>query len=260
MSDLAAVRRVSLARLLAARGFVRVADASTELGVSEVTIRSDLTVLEGEGSAIRVHGGAMPADPFHREAPVESTRDERAAAKRAIGTAAAGLVSSGDCVFLDAGSTALTIADELLRRRDVRELVIVTSALTIALALEPAIPRYEVVVTGGTLRPLQHSLVNPFAAPMLGSLRFDIAFIGCNGIHPRHGVTNVNLPEAEVKTLAMRSAKRTVLVADASKLGRVDPAVIAPLDGFDLLVTAGEAPAGDLEALRVTGLDVRAVG
>lgn len=260
MPDLAAVRRGSLARLLAVRGFVRVADASAELGVSEVTIRSDLTALERAGSAIRVHGGAMPVDALHREAPVESTRDEQAAAKRAIGAAAAGLVSSGDCVFLDAGSTAQAIADELLGRRELHDLVIVTSALPIALALEAAIPRYEVVVTGGTLRPLQHSLVNPFAAPMLGSLRFDLAFIGCNGIHPRHGVTNVNLPEAEVKALAMRSAKRTVLVADASKLGRVDPAVIAPLDGFDVLVTAGEVPAGELDALRAAGLDVRAVG
>jgi DeoR family transcriptional regulator of aga operon len=260
VSDLAAVRRASLAGLLASRGFVRVADASLELGVSEVTIRSDLTALEREGRAVRVHGGAMPVDPLHREAPIESTRDERAAAKRAIGAAAAAMVSSGDCVYLDAGSTAHAIADELLHRRELHDLVIVTSALPIALALEPAIPRYGVVVTGGTLRPLQHSLVNPFAAPMLDALRFDLAFIGCTGIHPRHGATNVNLPEAEVKSLVMRSAKRTVLVADASKLGRVDPAVIAPLDDIDRLLTAGAAAAEELDALRAAGLDAVAVG
>jgi DeoR family transcriptional regulator of aga operon len=113
-----------------------------------------------------------------------------------------------------------------------------------------------VVVTGGTLRPLQHSLVNPFAAPMLAALRFDLAFIGCNGIHPVSGVTNVNLPEAEVKTLAMRSAKRSVLVADGSKLLHVDPAVIGSIAEFSQLLTAGDAPAGAVDALRQAGLDV----
>ncbi|MEO8095106.1 MAG: DeoR family transcriptional regulator, partial [Pseudolysinimonas sp.] len=107
MSDPAAVRRSTLARLLSSRGFVRVADASLELGVSEVTVRGDLSALEREGRAVRVHGGAMPADALSRESPVESTRDQRAADKHAVGVAAARLVSSGDCIYLDAGSTAL---------------------------------------------------------------------------------------------------------------------------------------------------------
>jgi DeoR family transcriptional regulator of aga operon len=260
MSEPAAVRRGALARLLATRGFVRVADASLELGVSEVTIRADLSALEREGRATRVHGGAMPADALTRESPVESTRDQRAAAKRAIGAAAAAMVSSGDCVYLDAGSTALALAGELLLRRELHDVLVVTSALPIALALEPGIPRLEVLVTGGTLRPLQHSLVNPFAAPMLDALRFDLAFIGCTGVDARHGVTNVNLPEAEIKTLAMRSSRRTVLVADGSKAGRIDPAVICRLDQVDLLLTAGESAPGAIEALRRAGLAVEEAG
>lgn len=260
MPDPAVTRRAALARLLAARGFVRVVDAGFELGVSEVTIRADLTALAREGRAVRVHGGAMPADSLVRESPVESTRDERAAAKRAIGAAAAALVRSGDCVFLDAGSTALAVAEELLQRRELHDVVVVTSALPIALTLEAGVPRLSVVVTGGTLRPLQHSLVNPFAAPMLAALRFDLALIGCNGVHSEHGVTNVNLPEAEIKSLVMRAAKRRVVVADGGKLGRVEPAVICPLAGIDTLLTAGESPAGELEALRGAGLDVVVLG
>jgi DeoR family transcriptional regulator of aga operon len=258
MSDPAAVRRGTLAMLLTLRGFVRVADASLELGVSEVTVRADLSALARDGRAVRVHGGAMPVDALVRESPVESTRDQQADAKRSIGIAAAHLVSSGDCIYLDAGSTALAIAEVLLERRELHDVIVVTSALPLALALEPGIPRFEVVVTGGTLRPLQHSLVNPFAATMLAALRFDLAFIGCNGIHPRHGVTNVNLPEAEVKTLAVRSAQRAVLVADGSKLMRIDPAVIGGLGDFAQLVTAGEAPDGAVEAVRSAGLEVLA--
>ncbi|MGX5681939.1 DeoR/GlpR family DNA-binding transcription regulator [Schumannella luteola] len=229
-------RRQQLAALVDARGFVRVADAADELGVSDVTIRGDLSALERRGAVIRVHGGAMPSAAF-REPTLEAALDRDAAAKRAIGREAASLVSSGQAIYVDAGSTAMALAESLVERRDLHDLVVVTTGLTIALALEAAIPRFTVIVTGGTLRPLQHSLVNPFAAPMLESLRLDTAFIGCNGIHPEHGVTNLNLPDAEIKRLVIGASRRTVLIADASKIGRTDLAVIAPVAAFDLLIT-----------------------
>lgn len=248
------VRREELARLVGERGFVRVADASARLGVSDVTIRGDLSALAAAGSVVRVHGGAMPA--ADRESPLEASLTTDAAEKAAIGRAAARLVSSGQSVYLDAGSTAMAVATALVERHDLRDLVIVTSGLTVALALEPALPRFTVVVTGGTLRPLQHSLVNPFAAPMLDALRLDIAFIGCNGIHPVDGVTNVNLPEAEIKTRVLRASRRHVLVADATKLGRTEVAVIGAIADFDVLITAGSAPAALLDELRAGGLAV----
>jgi len=247
-------RRQVLAAHVAARGFLRVTEASLELGVSEVTIRGDFSALEGAGELVRVHGGAMPrAD---REPSLESSIETASAAKTAIGAAAARLVSSGQSIYIDAGSTAMALAVALVERHELGDLVVVTSGLTIALALEPALPRFTVVVTGGTLRPLQHSLVNPFAAPMLDSLRLDIAFIGCNGIHPEHGVTNLNLPEAEIKTRVLRSSTRHVLLADASKLGNTEVAVIAPIAAFDTLVTAGEAPTALIAELRARGLSV----
>jgi DeoR family transcriptional regulator of aga operon len=248
------LRREQLARLVAARGFLRVADAALVLGVSDVTIRGDLSALERTGAIVRVHGGAMPV--ADRESSLETSIETAAAAKNAIGGAAARLVSSGQSIYIDAGSTAMAVARALVERSELRDLIVVTSGLTIALALEPALPRFTVVVTGGTLRPLQHSLVNPFAAPMLDSLRLDIAFIGCNGIHPEDGVTNVNLPEAEIKTLVLRSSRRHVLVADASKLGHTEVAVIGPIAAFDTLVTAGGAPADLVAALSAKGLVV----
>lgn len=235
---------------MAQRGFVRVADVSLELGVSEVTVRGDLSALEAVGQVIRVHGGAMPAGSV-AESPLESSLDRDAAAKAAIGRAAARRVSSGQSIYVDAGSTPMALATALVERHDLHDLVVVTCSLTVALALEPAIPRFTVILTGGTLRPLQHSLVNPFAAPMLDALNLDLAFIGCNGIHPVRGVTNVNLPEAEIKSLVLRSAERAVILADASKLGRVDLALIAPVADFDELITAGEPAEGVLEQLAI---------
>jgi DeoR family transcriptional regulator of aga operon len=152
----------------------------------------------------------------------------------------------------------MALAREIVERRDLHDLVVVTSGLTIALALEPAVPRITVLVTGGTLRPLQHSLVNPFAAPMIASLRLDAAFIGCNGIHPVDGVTNLNLPDAEIKRLAMGASRRSILLADASKLGRTDLAVIAGLSSFERLVTAG--PSEHHGALAAAGLVIDDAG
>jgi DeoR family transcriptional regulator of aga operon len=246
-------RRRQLSQLVASRGFIRVTDAADELGVSEVTVRGDLSALEKRGGIVRVHGGAMPSTAI-RESSLEASLDRDAAAKRAIGREAAAMVSSGESLFVDAGSTCMALAEALVERRDLSDLVVVTSGLTIALALEQALPRFTVIVTGGTLRPLQHSLVNPFAAPMIGSLRLDTAFIGCNGIHPTDGVTNLNLPDAEIKRLVMGVSRRNVLLADATKLGRTDLAVIAPVADFDTLVTAGDADTAVIDALP---LDVR---
>lgn len=241
-------RRAQLARLVVERGFLRVTDASLELGVSEVTVRADLRELERAGTVIRVHGGAMPV-AADRESSLESTLDRDAAAKTAIGRAAARHVSSGQGVYVDAGSTSMALARALVERHDLHDLVVVTPGLTIALALEAAMPRFTVIVTGGTLRPLQHSLVNPFAAPMLDSLNLDIAFVGCNGVDATAGVTNVNLPEAEIKTRVISRARSSILLADSTKLGRVDLAVIAPVDAFATVVTAGDLSGLDLAGL-----------
>jgi len=87
---------------------------------------------------------------------------------------------------------------------------------------------------------------------MLGALNLDWAFIGCNGVDAEAGVTNVNLPEAEIKTLVMAHSRRRVVIADASKLGVVELAVIAPITGFETLVTTG----GDVAELRAAGVEV----
>ena len=252
-----AVRRQRLLRAIADRGFLRVTDASLEFGVSGVTVRSDLAALEADGSIVRVHGGAMIVHAVGSgESSYESSLTRQESAKRAIGRAAAGIVTSGSSVILDVGTTALAVAHALVDRRDLTDVLIVTNGLTIALALEPGIPRFTVVVTGGTLRPLQHSLVNPFASPFLETLHLDVAFIGCNGVDPDRGVTNINLPEAEVKRRMVLSAERPILVADSSKLGRARLGSVGQLSDFDALVTSADAPSDIVTRLRKAGLTV----
>jgi len=246
-------RRDRLAALATERGFLRVVDASTELGVSEVTVRSDLSALEADGLLSRVHGGAVPRG-IPTEPSFEQALSRDAATKRAIGIAAARLVESGMSVLLDVGTTSLAVAEALVAREELREVVVITNGLSIALALEKGMPRLAVVVTGGTLRPLQHSLVNPGATSTLESMHADLAFVGCNGVDPVAGITNINLPEAEVKRQMVRSASRSVVIADASKLGQRHLGRVGGVDEFSLLITAGSIPPTVLADLELGGL------
>ncbi|HEY5223432.1 MAG TPA: DeoR/GlpR family DNA-binding transcription regulator [Microbacteriaceae bacterium] len=241
-------RHERLARMVAERGFVRVVDASEELGVSLVTVRSDLGALEASGVLRRVHGGAVAIDSVEPsfERSLASSADE----KLLIALAAANLVASGSSVLVDVGSTTAAVARALVAREDLHDVTVITNGLTIALELEVAIPRFRVVVTGGTLRPLQHSLVAPLAAVVLEQVHVDLAFIGCNGVHALEGVTNLNLPEAEVKRAMVAASSRAVVVADGSKIGAVQLGRIGPLSAFDTVITGDTADPDALAALR----------
>lgn len=243
-------RREQIVAMLAERGFVRVADLAESFGVSGVTARTDLDSLVEANLAERVHGGAVPVGQAQRERAFEVALAESVLPKQQIGELAASLVQSGQSVLLDVGTTTLAVARALKARRELVDLVIVTNGLSIALELESEIPRFSVIVTGGALRPLQHSLVDPLADLVLSQVHADIAFIGCNGIDAEHGVSNINLPEAAIKTRMTTSAARVVVVADSSKLGRVHLGKVAPLDAVDSLVTDAAAPAAITPELR----------
>jgi DeoR family transcriptional regulator, aga operon transcriptional repressor len=183
----AEVRQERITALVEEQGFVRVGDLAARFGVSTVTVRTDLQSLESHGRLRRIRGGAMPAGVLRSERPFEIAEQELAGEKATIGAHAAGLVASRDTVLLDVGTTTVAIARALVARADLSEVTVVTSGLRVALELERAWPRISVVVTGGTLRPLQHSLVNPLGTVMLERLNAAAAFIGCNGIDVRGG-------------------------------------------------------------------------
>jgi DeoR family transcriptional regulator of aga operon len=252
----AALRRERMLDLIGRTGFVRVAELSEAFQVSDVTVRSDLDALDAQQSIRRVHGGAVLRGAGTREASFEEALESSAEEKRRIGAAAAALVESGSSVLLDVGTTTAAIARALADRDDLEDVTVITNGLTIALELERAIPRFQVVVTGGTLRPLQHSLVEPLASVLLERVHADLAFIGCTGVDPVGGITNVNLPEADLKRVMVASSGRALVVADGSKLGRTHVGRIAALEDVAGLVTGESADAAAVRALRAAGLPV----
>ncbi len=239
------------------REFVRVSDLSSVFGISEVTVRADLAALADEGLLQRVHGGAMVRGTEPRtERTFEESLGEFAVEKAAIGRHAAGAIRSGETLILDVGTSTSAIARAMLDRHDLVDVTVFTSSLPIALDLEPASPRITVVVTGGTLRPKQHSLVDPMAGFILDNIHASTAFIGCNGVHPGAGVTNVNLPEAAMKRRMIAAGQRTVVVADGSKLGNISVAKVADIEDVDLVITGTSAPPEVVNELRHLGVTV----
>jgi DeoR family transcriptional regulator, aga operon transcriptional repressor len=255
----ARVRRERMLAMLRDRDFVRVGDLAHRFDVSEVTVRSDLDALASRGLLRRVRGGAVPRPASPTERPFEEAEIAFAAQKRAIGQAAAAMVSSGDTIVLDVGTTTTAVAHALAAREDLAEVTVFTSSLTIAIALERAHPRIAVVVTGGTLRPKQHSLVEPLAGFVLRSIHAGTVFLGCNGVEVAAGITNVNLPETEIKRLMVAATAQRVVCADSSKLGQVALAHVCSLEEIDVLLTDGDGDPRLVADLRETGLDVRLV-
>jgi DeoR family transcriptional regulator, aga operon transcriptional repressor len=252
----AEVRQQRTHEYLNQRGFVRVRELSDRFGVSTVTARNDLQALEERNMAQRVHGGAMPANRSRGERPFEEVATQHADEKFAIAAAAAQLVSSGESILIDVGTTAAAFASALVARTDLSDLNVITNGITIALILEAAHPRFSIVVTGGTLRPKQHSLVDPLAGSMLQTLSVDTVFLGCNGIHPDAGVTNINLPEAEIKRTMIAASQRCVVLADSTKFGTRALAPVCAIDDVDVVVTDSNATEEDLDALRERGVDI----
>lgn len=238
------------------RGFVRVRELSDRFGVSTVTARSDLEALAQRRLVQRVHGGAMPVNRSRGEQSFEEVSTQRADEKARIARAAAELVSTGESILIDVGTTAAAFAKELVDRLDLDELNVITNGISIALALEAAHQRFSIVVTGGTLRPKQHSLVDPLAGSFLKTLSVDTVFLGCNGIHPGAGVTNINLPEANVKRAMIEASQRCVVMADSSKIGTRTLAKVCTIDQVDVLVTDSDVRDTDVDWLRDRGVDV----
>ena len=254
------LRRERMLAEIKAREFVRVRELSNRFGVSEVTVRGDLDSLAAKGKVHRVRGGAIPRLIASHEQPFEDSVLSFAAEKVAIGQAAAALLEDGETVLIDVGTTAAATARAIAARTELNDVVVFTNGLKTALELEPASPRITVVVLGGTLRPLQHSLVDPLAMLILEQISVKTVLLGCNGVDPLGGVTNINLPEAEVKKRMLAVATRRIVLADGSKLGRVEVARLCAIDDIDMVITGRSADPAVVEALRDRGCDVRIVG
>jgi len=248
-------RRRAIVGLLQRQGRVLVADLAKQFNTSQVTIRKDLEILHSYGQIHRTHGGALPAREGMLEDP--ALRDKEKLHRREklqIAAAAAAMVSEGQVVILDSGTTTTAIARAL---RDHKNLTIVTNAVNIAAELSGS--PLEVILTGGTLRNNSFSLVGPIAEESLRRLNADILFLGVDGFDVHYGLSTPNLLEAKVNRTMMEVARVSVAVCDASKFGRRSLSLIAPPSAIHHVITDRAIPKPDLNVLKKAHIDVTLV-
>lgn len=239
-------------------GVVEVLRLADTLGVSAVTIRSDLDVLERKMLLRRIRGGATSVQPARFVRPLASPSQSFAGEKERIGQMAARMVRDGETIILDAGSTTLAMAMAL--PKDLRDVVVITSSLDIAISLETH-AGITVMITGGTIKktgrnPRSRSLISPFASLILAQVNVDCAYLCCAGIDAARGFTNAHFEEVEIKQAMLTAARRAVMLGDHGKIGHVAGARIAALKDVSALVTDSGAGPADLHSLETAGLDI----
>lgn len=249
-------RQQQILELVHQNNRISVVEICTLFGVSEMTARRDLQVLDREGLLRRVHGGAIQNLGRSYEPPLIIRKNKQFVQKKAIGQKSAELILDGDSIALDIGTTTLEIARSLA---DKRNLTVITASLPIAneivasYSLESDI---RLILTGGVVRSGEWSMVGMFAARMYAQLHVDKAFIGIGGISLEDGLTEHNLEDASVKWPLLESARQVIVVADGSKFGKTAFASVGPLDLIDTIITDCSAPSDFLEDLSLRGINV----
>ena len=233
-----AQRRGELLKVAKERGAITVVESASQFAVSADTIRRDLDYLAERGLLKRTHGGAVPLnDVIVPDIPVTQRSVARAAAKGRIARQAATLIVNGETLFIYGGSTTRAFVGELGERRG---LTIVTNDLGIPGAMTPDTAR-AVYLVGGQVLTQSQITIGMVGFPEAGPISADTAVIGVGGISER-GLSTTILEEAAMMAEMMDAARRVIVLADATKLGRSVFAHIGPLDKIDVLVTDAEPP------------------
>lgn len=228
---------------------ISVAELTERLGVSQVTIRKDLTRLEEMGLIIRSHGGAALAQTVGNLPPVSSRRKVFQEEKDRITARAAELIREDDSICIDAGATTLMLAEKIANR-PVR---VVSNSLEILNILSGS---RDVTLTaiGGNFRSGAMSFIGPLAEDMVNQLQFDITFIGATGMTEEGDFLTQNAIEGRLKRAMLSAARRRVVLADSSKFEARAFSKFARADLVDILIT--DKGFSHTEQFRELGIEV----
>jgi len=230
-------------------GSLSVEEIAERFGVSFATVRRDLSRLHQDRHITRTYGGVALTGPA--ELSIHQRHLEFTAEKDAIGRQAAGLVSDGAVVILDAGTTTEFVA----RHLDAADVTVFTNgigAVNVLLGKEDV----SVVVLGGRLRAVNQTISGPEAEHMLHSVVADYAFIGADAVHPQYGVASRTLEQSRLKTLMMQRARQIVVVADRRKVSTDQFNYWSPTPARWRLITDDDADPAALDELRKTGAQI----
>ena len=226
-------RRSRLTELLLERGYLPISELCEELGVSEATARRDLSALESEERITRTYGGALGEFNANFTSFRERLR-EGTDAKGAIARTAVSLIRPGMSVYLDAGTTAFAIAQEL-RRRLPERLTIITNNLALLETLG-SLPGAKTILLGGQLLERQSVLLGEEAVKAVALQEIDMAFLSAQGMNDQ-GLWNSQRDIIRLQQAVMKRSRRSCFCLDRTKLGRSAPEHLAGWGSVESLVS-----------------------
>lgn len=238
-------RQNLIVRLVEERSFVSVGELLSLLDVSEATVRRDINALADRGEVRRIRGGAESIRPARQAhlvgVPFALSQGVNVAQKRAIARAAAALISPGDSVLINGGTTTYALAEFLSGQ----QVDILTNSFPIAAALI-ATSRNRVTVPGGTVFREQNIILSPFQDDSIANFWGRKLFTSCHAIN-RLGLMEADPLIVQAQTKLLQRADDVVVLADSSKLRQHSSMIVTGLDRISILVTDDRATARELE-------------
>ncbi|SKA18165.1 DNA-binding transcriptional regulator of sugar metabolism, DeoR/GlpR family [Chitinophaga eiseniae] len=206
-------------------------ELSTDLQVSEDTVRRDLEALAQSGQLIKVRGGAIPhsPNPYSFKERVE----RHAADKQLMARKALTLLHDGQTVLMDGGTSTLALVKLLPPQL---RLTIITNSVPIVTQLIEH-PTIEVIFTGGRIGKNSQTATGMDTIRAMQKIRADLAFVGICSLHPEAGVTGLDLEEADVKSVMIEAANKIVALATSDKMDTAEPFKVCEITGIDVIVT-----------------------
>lgn len=234
------------------RGACSIAELAVQLEVSDETIRRNIKPLVRQGLVEKVHGGIVLCQKQEPEPPFEKRMNERIEEKQLISMRVAELISDGDSIMLDTGSTTAYVARAL---GDHRDLSVVTNCTEIArtLAREPS---NRVHICGGALRSDDWATFGSAAIEFVRQFQVNYAILSIGGITESGSFMDYHLEEAEFSRAVIEQAKQTIVVADHSKFGNPNFIKVCDFDRVHMVVVDRPPPASILAAFKEAGVVV----
>lgn len=216
-------RRNAILDVLHKEKKVYIADLSERLGASLVTIRTDLDALASEGQLVRMAGGAiLPASSNEQSHRLIENYEQ----KQEIAQSVATLVQDGDTLFLNSGTTTLLVAEALKNKRN---LSVVTNSLSVATTLG-AIPSFRVILLGGAINTQYSFTYGADTQEHLNRFGADWAVLSVDGVSESGEISTCHAEEAIIDRIMIARAKKVLIVADNTKIGRTGFSYVSRCD------------------------------
>lgn len=239
-------RQDKILNLLDQNGRVKVSELVSKFSVSGSTIRTDLRQMEKERLLTRTHGGAIKILQRNFE-DIPITRDITPA-KRAIADQAVALITDGDSLMIDTGTSCLAFTEALINSKK-KNLRILTYDLQEALLLSDS-TNYQIQLLGGGVRNGFHYAYGEEVVQQIKQYLVDKAILATTSMTVVKGFSTPNVSTATLKQAVLEIARTKIMLCDSEKIGQDSFRIFAKVNEIDTLITDDQITDSTLKAIK----------